>query len=83
VFHIVTVLFRFVVDYKELKVEERIGEGAFGIVHRGVWRSSPVAIKIMKNTALNQKQKDEFMAEIELMQRIRPHQNVVNVCVIL
>lgn len=38
-----------------------------------------MAIKIMKNVNIDEQHKDEFMAEIELMQRIRPHQNVVNV----
>ena len=53
------------------------GEGAFGVVYLGKWRSSSVAIKQAKKTRLTEKSKQEFIKEAEIMQTMRPHNNVI------
>ncbi|KAL6079707.1 Protein tyrosine kinase 2 beta [Balamuthia mandrillaris] len=60
----------------ELEYGEKIGEGAFGTVWKGFWRNSEVAIKQLAGLGSEQNM-ESFKAEIELMQRLRPHANVV------
>jgi hypothetical protein len=37
------------IDYSELKILGEVGEGAFGTVHRAIFRHQQVAVKQMKN----------------------------------
>lgn len=37
----------YIIDYEELEFDQEVGRGAFGIVYRGTWRASEVAISIM------------------------------------
>ncbi|PRP85902.1 putative haloacid dehalogenase-like hydrolase, partial [Planoprotostelium fungivorum] len=81
--HIVTNALR--IDYEELKDSKVVGEGAFGVVSMAVWRKSQVAVKQMtsSNTITN-KALQEFFSEVQIMQNLRPHPNVVlfmGVCV--
>ncbi|KAL6063114.1 Tyrosine-protein kinase receptor [Balamuthia mandrillaris] len=72
----------FALDYNELEFGKQIGQGSFGVVYQGEWRLTPVAIKLLNN--LKQEQLEEFQQEVELMQNLRPHSNVVlllGVCV--
>lgn len=64
-----------VVDPSTLVYEEIIGEGAFGVVYRGFWRSVVVAIKEIKDTG---KGFEEFEREATLMSQVGNHPNVVN-----
>ncbi len=36
------------IPWEELQIHEVLGEGASGTIHRGTWRSLPVAVKIFK-----------------------------------
>ncbi|KAL6064786.1 receptor protein-tyrosine kinase [Balamuthia mandrillaris] len=62
-------------DYNELQVGKKIGEGSFGKVHQGSWQCVPVAIKIIENISPDVKQ--QFQHEVETLQNLRPHPNVV------
>ncbi|KAL6040051.1 non-membrane spanning protein tyrosine kinase [Balamuthia mandrillaris] len=64
--------FKWEIPFVELEFEEQIGRGAFGVVWRGKWRATPVAIK-MDSPAL----KEAFKAEMDIMKNLRPHSNVV------
>ncbi|KAL6073277.1 Tyrosine-protein kinase abl1 [Balamuthia mandrillaris] len=61
--------------YKELKFIEKIGEGASGEVWRGMWRSSPVAIK--KLHTMDEEQLQDFQMEAQTLKALRPHGNVI------
>jgi serine/threonine protein kinase len=37
------------INYTELKILETVGEGAFGTVHRAIYRHQQVAVKQLKN----------------------------------
>ena len=55
---------------RELDVRERIGGGAFGQVHRGVFRSTEVAIKLVP--ALGDAAAERaFRAEADMLARLR------------
>jgi len=68
---------RFILRYDELQFKKEIGSGAFGAVFKGVWRSSTVAVKVIKNVSISQQEKAEFLKEIKVMSRMRPHPNIV------
>jgi hypothetical protein len=57
----------------ELKMEQEIGRGAFGVVFKGQWRGTPVAVKQIPSFLMDAKQMRAFVAEITLMKALRPH----------
>ncbi|KAJ3337005.1 hypothetical protein HDU93_001767 [Gonapodya sp. JEL0774] len=61
----------FIVPYSELKLEKKLGGGAFGEVYLGWWRTDKVAIKILKGG-----DNKEFMNELKLMAKLR-HPNAI------
>eukprot|EP01119_Soliformovum_irregulare_P012216 TRINITY_DN315_c0_g1_i6.p1 TRINITY_DN315_c0_g1~~TRINITY_DN315_c0_g1_i6.p1 ORF type:complete len:437 (-),score=120.67 TRINITY_DN315_c0_g1_i6:295-1605(-) len=69
---------KYSIEYSDLKIQENIGEGAFGTVYKAIWRSSPVAVKKLKVEAMKQDVLKQFVAEVALMKDLRPHLNVVN-----
>ncbi|KAL6076205.1 ptk6 protein tyrosine kinase [Balamuthia mandrillaris] len=64
----------FHIDYEELEFQDEIGSGAFGVVYKGMWRGQ-VAIKVLGQ--LSEKEFKDFKEESELMRKLRPHPNVV------
>jgi hypothetical protein len=64
------------IDFSELVLEEEIGKGSFGVVWKGQWRNTEVAIKQVKGF-LTEKQMIEFQHEAGLLGKLRPHSNVL------
>jgi len=59
-------------DFMELIHEDKpIGEGSFGVVYRGEWRGTPVAIKELKVKFMKKQDLDEFYREVGLMEKLR------------
>jgi len=71
------VLDQWTVNPKDLVFEQELGRGAYGVVYRGKWRQSPVAVKVMHVDNMDFQALNNFQAESELMKRLRNHQNVV------
>ncbi|CAI5708637.1 unnamed protein product [Peronospora farinosa] len=63
------------VDFEELQIEEMIGQGAFGTVHRAKWRGTAVAVKILVCQHLTADILGEFEAEVQIMSILR-HPNI-------
>jgi len=60
----------------DLQLKERIGEGTFGVVYRGLWRGSSVAVKLIKApVGLEEVDIVRFRREAYLMSRLR-HPNI-------
>ncbi|CAM9506885.1 unnamed protein product, partial [Scytosiphon promiscuus] len=64
--------------FDQLELTELIGGGGFGQVYRGVWRGTPVAIKVLDNVAQRDLDEDlaaDFRAEVLMLAALR-HPNV-------
>jgi len=55
----------------------KIGEGAFGVVYRAKWRDANVAVKQLLSQGVSTEQLKAFLAEVQLIQELRAHPNVV------
>ncbi|PRP82680.1 outer membrane autotransporter barrel domain-containing protein [Planoprotostelium fungivorum] len=67
-----------IINESELKNLVQIGRGAFGIVYKAQWRSADVAVKQLVNQdLLAREQVESFVHEVHLLERLRPHPNVV------
>jgi hypothetical protein len=65
-------------DPQEITLDDKIGEGSFGIVYKGKWRGQVVAIKLLKNQEFaDDETVSEFRKEVDVLQRLR-NQYVVN-----
>jgi len=59
----------------EIDEGEKLGEGQFGVVYKGLWRNAPVIVKKIKLE--DEQSRKEFLEEAKLIKQIRPHPNVV------
>lgn len=69
------------IPIQDLVFEKEIGRGAFGVVYKGQWRDSNVAIKqlLLEETsgAVFERELKTFQDEAATMSSMRPHVNVV------
>ncbi|KAL6076379.1 Mitogen-activated protein kinase kinase kinase 7 [Balamuthia mandrillaris] len=67
------------IPFSELEFIEVIGKGGFGVVWRGNWRETPVAIKLFNGIMESPALKENFKAEMDILndRNLRPHANVV------
>eukprot|EP00727_Mastigamoeba_balamuthi_P010674 m51a1_g6229 putative acyltransferase (1469) ;mRNA; f:253709-261190 len=59
------------IDYKEIRFDRVIGEGAFGVVRAGRWRGVPVAIKEIRKSMMDPTMEQDLKREVDLMERMR------------
>eukprot|EP00005_Dracoamoeba_jomungandri_P000136 CAMPEP_0174253222 /NCGR_PEP_ID=MMETSP0439-20130205/2600_1 /TAXON_ID=0 /ORGANISM="Stereomyxa ramosa, Strain Chinc5" /LENGTH=524 /DNA_ID=CAMNT_0015334131 /DNA_START=20 /DNA_END=1594 /DNA_ORIENTATION=- len=64
------------VPHEELEIESEIARGSFGVVSKGTFRGTDVAIKKLIQQRLSPEQKKEFLDEIAVMKKLH-HPNVV------
>ena len=57
-------------DYNELKMDQKLGEGGFGIVYKGDFRGNTVAIKLMKMMD-DEDAMEEFRKEVSMLDKFR------------
>eukprot|EP01133_Synstelium_polycarpum_P011935 gene11935-13910_t len=63
--------------FSELQIHAKLGEGTFGVVYKGAWRGSTVAIKQIKiNEDVTNQVLDEFRKELTILSKLR-HPNIV------
>eukprot|EP00026_Physarum_polycephalum_P004779 Phypoly_transcript_04803.p1 GENE.Phypoly_transcript_04803~~Phypoly_transcript_04803.p1 ORF type:complete len:607 (+),score=85.69 Phypoly_transcript_04803:161-1981(+) len=64
------------IPHDELLIEAKIGEGNFGVVNKGKWHGTPVAIKRLKQQALNEEVMEDYKKELAILAKLR-HPNIV------
>ncbi|ALR84495.1 putative serine/threonine-protein kinase receptor [Niemeyer virus] len=65
------------IDFHELELGEQLGTGAFGEVHKGIWRGTEVAVKMISSDKIITKDIERsFKDEVRVMTTLR-HPNVV------
>jgi serine/threonine protein kinase len=62
---------------REIELGERIGGGAVGIIYKGWFRDSPVALKTLFDPRVDDKLKREYMDELLVMSKLN-HSNIVS-----
>ena len=67
------------INYNELSFEKKIAEGSFGIIYKGRWRGSVVAIKELKAEFLQEKSIIDFLSKINKMNVILWHHYVIQI----
>lgn len=60
-----TVLPNYEVDYRELRFGDKLSEGAFGIVYKGMWRDLKIAIKTLKPKYLKEETIKDFLSKLK------------------
>lgn len=65
----------FEIDFNELTIEKRIGEGGFGIIYRARWRESTIAVKVLKPDLMREETIKDFQNECYAMESLR-HPNI-------
>jgi hypothetical protein len=63
-------------DFDEVAVQKRIGEGANGVVFAGTWRGQPVAVKLLRQEVFSAHDLADLKAEARLLGQLL-HKNVV------
>ncbi|KAG6427491.1 hypothetical protein SASPL_111737 [Salvia splendens] len=64
------------IPWSDLVVNEIIGAGSFGTVHRAEWNRCDVAVKIIMEQDFHAERFKEFIREVAIMKRLR-HPNIV------
>jgi hypothetical protein len=80
------------IPFDQLTYDRKLSEGGYGIVYRGRWKHTTVAIKEIKKEIIEQDKLEEFKNECAVMEVIR-HPNIVlflgactkapNLCIVL
>jgi len=65
------------INYPDLVFQQKIGEGAFGVVWKATYSKTPVAVKQIKTNEIDLKQLKGFLEEAKIMSMIPPNNNVV------
>lgn len=63
-------------DFDEITVQKRIGEGGTGVVFAGTWRAQPVAVKMLRQELFTADELAELKAEARLLSQLL-HKNIV------
>ncbi|KAL3498785.1 hypothetical protein ACH5RR_041517 [Cinchona calisaya] len=64
------------IHWEDLQLREEIGQGSFGVVYRGIWNGSDVAVKVYFGNEYNEETLLGYNKELDIMRRLR-HPNVL------
>jgi serine/threonine protein kinase len=63
-------------DFDEIHLIERIGEGSYGVVFAGTWRKQAVAVKLLRQQQFEAQEQADLRAEAKLLTQLL-HRNIV------
>lgn len=63
-------------DFADVQLGDVMAQGGFSVVHRGVWHSTPVAVKKLFDPKINEELLAEFDNEVQKLEQIR-HPNIL------
>eukprot|EP01119_Soliformovum_irregulare_P018627 TRINITY_DN575_c0_g1_i1.p1 TRINITY_DN575_c0_g1~~TRINITY_DN575_c0_g1_i1.p1 ORF type:complete len:1549 (+),score=441.45 TRINITY_DN575_c0_g1_i1:27-4673(+) len=67
----------FNIEYSDLKFQSKIGKGSSGVISKGLWKGTQVAIKKISRSLIDSSHSlDTFRAEINMLKRFR-HPNII------
>ncbi|EEF51112.1 map3k delta-1 protein kinase, putative [Ricinus communis] len=64
------------IHWEELQLGEEIGQGSYGVVYRGIWNGSDVAVKLYFGNQFKEETVQDYKKEIDIMKTLR-HPNVL------
>jgi serine/threonine protein kinase len=64
------------INYEEIEIENKIGQGGFSMIYKGEWNSLPVAVKIIFDPNVTEELLNEFNNEIKMLFMLR-HPNII------
>jgi len=59
------------IDFDEIRLLSRIGQGSFGVVFRAAWRGQDVAVKMLVQQEHNEVELKDFRREVALLGKLR------------
>ncbi|XP_060207133.1 uncharacterized protein LOC132634959 [Lycium barbarum] len=62
--------------WEDISLKEEIGQGAYSVVYRGIWKGSDVAVKVYFGNQCGEATLLDYKKEIDIMKRLR-HPNVL------
>uniref|UniRef100_M1A4W1 non-specific serine/threonine protein kinase n=1 Tax=Solanum tuberosum TaxID=4113 RepID=M1A4W1_SOLTU len=62
--------------WEDISLKEEIGRGSYGVVYRGIWNASDVAVKVYFGNQCSEETLLDYKKEVEIMKRLR-HPNVL------
>ncbi|KAM8714263.1 hypothetical protein ACLKA7_014404 [Drosophila subpalustris] len=66
------------VEPHQVLLQDVLGEGAFGLVRRGVYKQRQVAVKLLKDQP-NEEDVEAFRCEIQMLKGVGRHPNIVGI----
>jgi serine/threonine protein kinase len=70
---------KLMIPFRDLTFISKLGQGAYGVVFKGRWRKTRVAIKHATVISIDRESLAAFVRESKLMIELPPHPNVVQV----
>ncbi|CAF4209505.1 unnamed protein product, partial [Rotaria sordida] len=69
-----------VIDYRDLNInpDNKLGQGSFGIVYKGIWNGQTVAVKQLHLNKSTKQEKKSFVKESRIMSTLGKHPNLVD-----
>lgn len=87
-----TIDYSFEIDFADITLLEQINEGGYGVIYKGRWRETIVAVKVLKTEGMTENNVRDFLQECKAMEALR-HPNICmflgactkhpNLCIVL
>lgn len=66
------------ISYDEISIGDKIGQGGFSMIYKGIWNFIPVAVKVIFDPNVTEELLNEFNNEIKMLFMLR-HPNIITI----